>query len=72
MTFELYTAERERCTEELFTVIMKMGEIEEALVLEADGGIESRRLGAVLESARAEGERLDNRLLQLEGSIRSL
>ena len=40
MNFELYTAERERCAKELFTVTMKMGELEEALVLEADGGIE--------------------------------
>ena len=72
MNFELYTAERERCAEELFTVTMKMSEIEEALVLEADGDNESRRLQQVLQSARAEGERLEKRLLQLEGSIRSL
>jgi hypothetical protein len=72
MNFELYTAERERCAKELFTVTMKMGELEEALVLEADGGIEGTRLEVVLELARAEGERLEERLLQLEGSIRSL
>jgi hypothetical protein len=72
MTFERYTVERQRCAKDLFTVTMRMGELEEALVLEADGGIEATRLEVVLESARAEGERLEERLLQLEGSIRSL
>ena len=69
MTFELYTAERERCAEELSTVTMKMGELEDALMLEADRSVESSRLEAALAATRAEGERLEERLLQLEGSV---
>jgi hypothetical protein len=69
MTFELYIAERERCSEDLFAVTMKMGELEEALDLEIAGGIEGSRLEAALAYTRAEGERLEDRLLQLEGSI---
>ena len=71
MTFELYTAERERCAEDLFAVTMKMGEIEEALVLEAEGGTECSRLEAALELTRAESGRLEDRLLQLDGSLGS-
>ena len=71
MTFELYSAERERCAEELFSVTMKMGELEEALVLETAECVESRRLEMALASTRAESERLENRLIQLEGSISS-
>ena len=41
MTFELYTAVRERCTEDLATVTMRLGELEEALMLEADCSAES-------------------------------
>jgi len=43
MTFEFYSAERERCAEELFSVTMKMGELEEALVLETESA--SRAVG---------------------------
>ncbi len=72
MTFELYTAERERCADELSTVTMKIGELEDALMLEVDCSIESSRLEAALGATRAEGERLEERLLQLEGSVGSL
>ena len=72
MTFELYTAERQRCAEDLFAVTLKMGELEEALVLETEGSIESSRLEAALESTRAESGRLEGRLVQLEGTIGSL
>ena len=71
MTFELYTAERDRCAEELLTVTVRMGELEDALMLEADCGVEGSRLEACLEASRAEGERLEERLLQLEGSVGS-
>lgn len=71
MTFEFYSAERERCAEELFSVTMKMGELEEALVLETGECVESRRLEMALASTRAESERLEKRLIQIEGSIRS-
>ena len=69
MTFELYCAERDRCVEDLFAVTMKLGELEEALVSETAGALESHRLEAALASTRAESERLEERLVQLEGSI---
>ena len=48
------------------------GELEDALMLEADCSVESSRLEAALGATRAEGERLEERLLQLEGSVGSL
>ena len=71
MPFELYTAERERCAEDLSALTMRMGELDDALMLEADTSVESSRLEAVLEATRAEGERLEERLLQLEGAVGS-
>ena len=71
MTFELYSAERERCAEDLLNVTARIGELEEALILEAHG-IESGRLEFALEATRAESGRIEDRLLQLEGSIGSL
>ena len=71
MTFELYTAERERCAEDLSALTRRMGELDDALMLEADSSVESSRLEAALEATRAEGERLEERLLQLEGSVGS-
>lgn len=71
MTFELFAAERKRCAEDLHAVTRKLGELEEAIVLEA-GGIEGRRLEAALSCIKSDGERLEYRLLQLEGSIGSL
>jgi hypothetical protein len=71
MTFELYTAERERCAEDLFNVTARIGELEEALILEVQGGIESNRLKFALEATRAESGRIEDRLLQLDGSIGS-
>ncbi len=51
---------------------MNMGELEDALMLEADCSVESSRLEAALGATRAEGERLEDRLAQLEGSVGSL
>lgn len=69
MTFELFAAERERCAEDLHVITMKIGELEEASVLEVDGGIAGHQLEVALSSVRAEGERLEDRLHQLESSI---
>jgi len=69
MTFELYSTERARCAEDLSALTIRMGEIEEALASESPECVESLRLELALASTRAESERLEARLVELEGSI---
>lgn len=72
MPFELFNAERERCVTDLRTVVVKRSELEEALNLETAHGIQRALLEAALTSCRAEIERLEDRIDQLDASIASL